>query len=244
MNESVLPKRSGSRPRTTPTNPHTQLEQNPEPEMVEELAWRVFALPGVEERTSAISVPGARALWLREELSAGPREAFMIGREFAHIHPMPDGSLHAALPPEGAQEAIRKGWAEQHPVARMGYIPQNVVMIYGPRDAEEIEVVAGLVVEAYRYASGVLPGPWITLPLPTTWSVSRAAFSRTSQSTARKVYLRAFMRSLWCRYRPRTRLYRLRIPTADRLRRNMLFYRSFVSRLTQNGPRTALDQQR
>ena len=81
----------------------------------------------------------------------------MIGREFAHIHPMPDGSLHVALPPEVAQEAIGKGWAEQHPVARMGYIPQNVVMIYAPRNAQEIEVVAGLVVEAYRYASGVLP---------------------------------------------------------------------------------------
>jgi hypothetical protein len=67
---------------------------------------------------------------------------------------MPDGSLHAALPPEVAQEAIRTGWAEQHPVARMGYIPRNVVMIYAPRDAEEIEVVAGLAVEAYRYASG------------------------------------------------------------------------------------------
>jgi hypothetical protein len=81
----------------------------------------------------------------------------MIGREFAHIHPIPDGSLHAALPPEVAQEAIRKGWAEQHPVARMGYIPQNVVMIYAPRDSQEIEVVAGLVVDAYRYASGVVP---------------------------------------------------------------------------------------
>ena len=34
MNESVLPKRSGSRPRTTPTNPHTQLEQHPEREVV------------------------------------------------------------------------------------------------------------------------------------------------------------------------------------------------------------------
>ena len=154
MNESVLPKRSGSRPRTTPTNPHTQLEQNPEREVVDELATRVFALPGVEERPSAISVPGARALWLREELPAGPQEAFMIGREFAHIHPMPDGSLHAALPPEVAQEALRKGWAEQHPVARMGYIPQNVVMIYAPRDAQEIEIVARLVDEAYRYASG------------------------------------------------------------------------------------------
>jgi hypothetical protein len=58
MNESVLPRRSGSRPRTTPTNPHTPLEQNPQPEMVEELAQRVFALPGVAERPSAISVPG------------------------------------------------------------------------------------------------------------------------------------------------------------------------------------------
>jgi|SRR5918999_2659386 hypothetical protein len=75
----------------------------------------------------------------------------------AHIHPMPDGSLHAALPPEVAQEAIRKGWAEQHPVARTGYIPQNVVMIYAPRDAQEIEIVARLVDEAYRYASGAHP---------------------------------------------------------------------------------------
>ncbi len=154
MNERVLPKRSGSRPRTTPTNPHTQLEQNPQREVTEELARRVFALPGVEERPSAISVPGARALWLREDVPAGPPKAFMIGREFAHIHPMPDGSLHAALPPEVAQEAVEEGWAEQHPVARMGYIPQNVVMIYAPRDVQEIEVVAGLVVEAYRYAGG------------------------------------------------------------------------------------------
>ena len=124
--------------------------------MVDELARRVFALPGVEERPSTISVPGARALWLREDLPTGPQEAFMIGREFAHIHPVPDASLHAALPPEVAQEAISKGWAEKHPVARMGYIPQNVVMIYAPSDWQEIEVVAELVVEAYRYASGVI----------------------------------------------------------------------------------------
>src|ERR671913_1714513 len=154
MNESVLPNRSGSRPRTTPTNPHTQLEQNPQPEMVEELVRRIFALPDVEVRPSAISVPGARALWLREALSAGPREAFMIGREFAHIHPMPDGSLHAALPPEVAGEAVEKGWAEQHPVARLGYIPENVVMIYAPRDESELEIVLKLVEESRRYAGG------------------------------------------------------------------------------------------
>lgn len=154
MNRRALLQRSGPRPRTTPTNPHTQLEQNPDTSIVEELVCRIFSLPGVEERLSAISVPGARALWLREEVPAGPREAFMIGREFAHVHPMPDGSLHAALPPEVAGEAIEKGWAEQHPVARMGYIPQNVVMIYAPRDTDEVEVVASLVTESYRYAGG------------------------------------------------------------------------------------------
>ena len=157
MNERALPKRSGSRPRTTSTNPHTQLEQNPEREVVEELARRVFALPDVEERPSAISVPGARALWLREDVPAGPPEAFVIEREFAHIHPMPDGSLHAALPPEVAREAVEKGWAEQHPAARMGRMPQNVVMIYAPRDEKEIEVVAGLVAEACRNAGGTAP---------------------------------------------------------------------------------------
>jgi hypothetical protein len=75
MNGNVLPERSGPRPRTTPTNPHTQLEQNPERQVVEELARRVFALPGVEERPSAISVPGARALWFREGVQAWRQKA-------------------------------------------------------------------------------------------------------------------------------------------------------------------------
>jgi hypothetical protein len=50
--------------------------------------------------------------------------------------------------------AIRKGWAEQDPVARRGFILLDVVMIYALRDVEEIEVVAGLVVEACRIPDG------------------------------------------------------------------------------------------
>ena len=63
MDWKALPERSGPQPRTTPTNPHTQLEQNPDRTAVEELARRIFALPDVKERPSEISVPGARALW-------------------------------------------------------------------------------------------------------------------------------------------------------------------------------------
>ena len=156
---TMLPVRSGERPRTTPTNPHTQLDQQPEdPSLRATLAGRLFSLPDVEERATVISVPGARALWLRDDVPAGPREAFMLEREFAHLHPGADQSLHATLPPDLAEAAIEAGWAELHPVARMGYIPATTVMLYAPRNAEEFDVVFGLLLASYRFAGGRLPG--------------------------------------------------------------------------------------
>jgi len=139
-----LPTRSGPRPRTTTTNPHTQLDQQPaDPSIREQLAARLFALPGVVERPSAISVPGARALTLRQP---GPRSPmFLVGSEFAHLHPAPDFSLHAALPLELMIEAVEAGWAEPHPIARLGLIPDTIVMLYAPRDENELDMVAGLV---------------------------------------------------------------------------------------------------
>jgi Family of unknown function (DUF5519) len=143
-----LPRRRGVRPATTPSNPHTQLDQNPDPAVVDRLAARLFSLPGVVERPSAISVPGARALWLTEGEHAS--RAFMVGREFAHIHPLPDGSLHASLPAERAAEAIEAGWAEPHPLAHM--LHPGLVMLYAPRDDAEVDVVAGLVADALELA--------------------------------------------------------------------------------------------
>jgi hypothetical protein len=148
-----LPARAGDRPRTTPTNPHTQLDQQPsDPALVAELARRIFALPGVQEQPSRVSVPGARALVLAPGEPAGPAEAFMVGREFAHLHPAPDHSLHAALPLDLAQRAVDQGWAEVHPVARMGLIPPTAVMLYAPRDESELAVVESLVRASHAFA--------------------------------------------------------------------------------------------
>src|SRR5215218_6634044 len=134
--------RAGYRPRTTPTNPHTQLDQQPSDlRWVDELARRVFALPGVVEEPSRISVPGARALALAPGESIGPPEAFLIDREFAHLHPAPDHSLHAMLPAETVTDAVAAGWAELHPVALRGLIPRNAVMLYAPRDEAELDVI-------------------------------------------------------------------------------------------------------
>lgn len=62
-----------------------------------------------------------------------PRTAFVVERELARI---------------------AAGWAELHPIARLGYPPPTVVMVSGPRDADELEVVYGLVVESNRNAGG------------------------------------------------------------------------------------------
>jgi hypothetical protein len=153
MPTSQLPLRPGPRPRTTPSNPHTQLDQQPaDPGLVEELARRIFALPGVVEEPSRISVPGARALTLAAGEPAGPPEAFMVPGEFAHVHPAPDHSLHAMLPLELAEAAIEAGWAEPHPVARMGLIPHTAVMLYAPRDEAELDVVERLVRASHAFA--------------------------------------------------------------------------------------------
>jgi hypothetical protein len=152
---SELPRRRGPRPNTTPTNPHTQLDQQPDDAAIRtSLAQRLFALPDVEERPTMISVPGARALWLRDDVPPGPPEAFMIAREFAHLHPGRDQSLHATLPVDLAEAAIDAGWAELHPVALRGLIPRTSVMLYAPRDEEELEVVYRLVLSSYRFAGG------------------------------------------------------------------------------------------
>lgn len=149
-----LPPRPGARPATTPTNPHTQLDQQPPDRSQRDLLSRaLFALPGVVERPSRISVPGARALWL-EEGANGPPEAFLIESEFAHLHPEPDQSLHAMLPPAVVDEAIAAGWAELHPVARLGLIPPTAVMLYAPRDDAEREVIEALVRASHGYARG------------------------------------------------------------------------------------------
>lgn len=155
MSQSALPTRTGNRPHTTPTNPHTQLDQQPaDAGVADELARRVFALPGVVEEPSGISVPGARALVLGPDEPTGPPDAFLVGREFAHLHPAPDHSLHAMLPLDLAEEAVAAGWAEPHPVALRGLIPRTAVMLYAPRDAAELAVVERLVRASHAFARG------------------------------------------------------------------------------------------
>jgi phospholipase/carboxylesterase len=147
MTTDQMPKRDGPRPDVIGPRPHAQRSQTAPPEFQDELIRRVLGLPGVSEAESVVSVPGARAFVLDEASARGPSEAFQADREFAHIHPPDDGSLHMTLPRDVADAAYAAGWGEPHPIS-------GTPLIFGPRTEAELEVVWSLLRSSYEYASG------------------------------------------------------------------------------------------
>lgn len=147
-----LPDRTGPAPATTHPSidhphPHQQLNQNAPFELQEQLFDRARGLPGVTVADSLVSVPGARAFHLDEQLAAGPAAAFQRGTEFAHLHPSDDGSLHLTLPPKVYEAVLAAGWGEPHPIS-------GTMMLFGPRDTDELETVWRILQASYRYATG------------------------------------------------------------------------------------------
>jgi phospholipase/carboxylesterase len=150
----VLPERRGPRPAISHRIPQQQIADNAPAELQERLFASATALPGVTSGPSAISVPGARGFALAPP-RRGPDDAFLVpdAGEFAHLHPGYDGSLHLALPPALAADAIRQGWAIPHPWAGVRLSP-GFVLVYGPRDEPELDVVTALVATSHDWAAG------------------------------------------------------------------------------------------
>ena len=147
-----LPARSGPppavrRPSIERPGPHQQLTQNAPRELQEALFALGRSLPGVAAGRSLVSLPGARAFFLDPSLANGPDAAFQAGTEFAHIHAPFDGSLHVTLPEAVARAVVARGWGEPHPV-------QKGLLIYGPRDEQELAVAWQLLRISHVFACG------------------------------------------------------------------------------------------
>ena len=148
----TLAPRTGEKPTTTNKIPHEQIDQNSPADVYASLKDRAFDFPHVTRCASKISVPGAEALWLETDQNHQCAHAFMIGNEFAHVHPSYDGSLHLMLSEEDVTELLAKGWGEPHIFAAIGMIPRNTMMVYAPRDNEEVDIVMDIIAASYEYA--------------------------------------------------------------------------------------------
>ena len=152
-----LPERSGPRPVVSWTIPQQQESQNAPAELQERLVDELSSVAGVEVGPSRISVPGARGLTLRE--GSDDELAFLVPqvKEFAHVHPSYDGSLHVALSAELAADVSTKGWGRPHMWAGTRLSP-GFTLIHGPRDDDELATVRGIVAASHAYATGAHSG--------------------------------------------------------------------------------------
>ena len=161
----ALPLRTGKKPQTSTTNPHSQLDQNAPTGLQDRLVELADGLDGVSIGKTGVpewggkgAVPNTRAFILDPALVHGPREALLVGTEFGHVHPEHDGSLHLCLPGEVRDAVLDAGWGELHPLAGRSVrgfdVPASNTLVFGPRTEQELETVWGLVRSAYAYARG------------------------------------------------------------------------------------------
>ncbi|HUQ55578.1 luciferase family protein [Lentzea sp.] len=129
-----------------------QLDQFAPAGIQAELWRRMAALTGIRTGRSKISMPSSRALHLDQATATGPADAFLVETEFTHLHGDGSGSLHLALPSAVAREVIATGRGERHPAVALGLAHPTLVMLFGPRDADELEVVWRLVQASHAYA--------------------------------------------------------------------------------------------
>ncbi len=147
----TLPARPGIRPLTTSGIPHTQIGVEPVEAVNSELFRRVYSLPEVEQQVAVSSLPGSWGLWLSDNINVVQPDAVIGGREFAHIHP--DGSLHAALEFERANDAVHAQWAVMHPWAGDS-LWEGFVLLYTPQSTEELDSIFQLIVDSYNFVTG------------------------------------------------------------------------------------------
>jgi phospholipase/carboxylesterase len=155
LSPGPLPERAGPRPQVSWTIPQQQESQNAPAHLQERLFEQVRTLSGVDVGPSRISVPGARGFTLRE--GSDDEQAFLVPQvgEFAHLHPAHDGSLHLVLPTDLAAEVSTKGWGRPHMWAGTRLSP-GFMMVYGPRDEDELATVLRIVTASHAYATGAL----------------------------------------------------------------------------------------
>ena len=147
-----LPTRAGKQPITGQQPPQLQFsDQSPDHIRQALKDWMFSNIPHTREHDTLISVPSSRALWLDEAITPAHQDAFMPpagSREFCHLHQ--DGSIHTVLSEEAEEEILQKKWGLRHPWYNKGV---KEILVYAPRDNDELRVLKQVIVQSYRYAT-------------------------------------------------------------------------------------------
>ncbi|XEU96383.1 hypothetical protein FSHL1_001668 [Fusarium sambucinum] len=100
--------------------------------------------------TSVVERHG-QALFVALENPTHPVAKSMYG-EIGHMHGS-DGSMHLNLAPRDAKLVLEKGWGQRHPLGGT-ILYLGDVMVYAPRNEEELEVVKKITRAAAKFMLG------------------------------------------------------------------------------------------
>lgn len=154
----TIPDRPGDKPTATFAIPHQQLDQPAPIAVQDELIDAIAALPNILLWESPNSLPGAIGWVLGESLDVDENGDLIAGREVGHQHRSEVGSMHLNLPATASQIVLEKGWALLHPysAAIHGSREVDYLLIYAPRDAQDLQTVWLIVQASYAFARGEL----------------------------------------------------------------------------------------
>jgi hypothetical protein len=148
-----LPARKGRRPQTFRGPLHIQCNGYGDSRYLKKLVDQVLTWPHIEFTPTPVSPPDTISIRLAEMAPTEECSAFLKSREFGRVF-LRAPTIYLALPLVCAHWAIVRGWAEPHYLASVGLMPAGAVVVYAPRDEQELGVCDLLFSQSYRFACG------------------------------------------------------------------------------------------
>ncbi|KAH7093312.1 hypothetical protein FB567DRAFT_172127 [Paraphoma chrysanthemicola] len=105
----------------------------------------------IETRPSKTEGGTGPAIYVKPDVETINPNARKIFFEVAHVHPA-ENSLHVYVSPKDAKLVMKRGWGQRFPVTWLA--PPSWIMVYAPRNEEEVEIVREIVRAAICFAVG------------------------------------------------------------------------------------------
>jgi hypothetical protein len=147
----AIPVRKGTRPKTIIGPLHVQYNGHGDPKYLKLLLNDILSWPYIEPTPTDPNHLEKVSIRLQEIAATNDSSPFISGTEFARVL-LATPTIILVLPLACARWAIVKGWAEPHYLHSFGLMPAGTVIVYTPRNREELEVCYSLFFESYYFA--------------------------------------------------------------------------------------------
>jgi hypothetical protein len=135
---------------------HVQCNGHGDPKYLNQLVNDVLSWPHVESTPTSLNHLDQVSIRLKELAATDDSSAFIAGTEFARVL-LTSPTIILVLPLLCAHWAIVKGWAEPHYLQSFGLLPPGTVIVYTPRNREELKVCYSLFFESYHFGYKGVP---------------------------------------------------------------------------------------